>query len=188
MFGKKKNSVMEEEIVVEENGRILDEIIVPTKSRKQKRKDKLKAKNETQKEEHQDTVKNHFVWSDIDSNTCTIETSPNKEESSIKTTNIKKNLDDYFLRNNSDLFVNSGKKKHKKKMNAKYKNFYRYNGTKFSTPNDLLSYIDKHPKKLDKIASKMIDDELFFEWLGKHSHQFTESVKEFRQFKKNIKN
>ncbi len=170
----------------------VSECLIETKSNKKKKKISLfKKKDKKIESTDRGQINNEepFVeTNDTKKSSVVIDTQVSEEENNaVEDTNIKKGLDDYFVKNDSELFKSTGRKqKSKKRRRTNLRSYYRYKGKKFQTPTNLLEYLDKHPKKIEKIATLIVDDELFFEWLGKNSHQFIESVKEFRTFKKKI--
>lgn len=207
MFGTRRknreeriNNLLEEEVSVGLKEEIFEDVKVPSKSemkRNRKAQKRQISNAEVLLEVETETAFNeNFIWADneicqlrkneipIKAVVEQIEHQPIKQKESIK-----KELDEYFLKNNSDLFIKEGsKRKFKKLKKRRLRNYYKYRGHKFQTPYEFLEFLDKNPKKLDKIASTVLDDELFFKWLGKNSHQFIESVKDFRTFKKKIEN
>lgn len=207
MFKKKRNAkeiskqnLLEDEIAINLEEPILEEVKVPSKkemkkSRKAKlRQDKKKVVTVDVVEEKQETPIYNIEWADNE--VCQAKKKKKNPEIEIKEEiplplekqgSIKKELDEYFLKNNSELFIKEGKRRKTKKIKrVRLRSYYKYKGHKFLSPLDFMEYLDKNPKKIEKIASDVLDDELFFKWLGKNSHQFIESVKDFRSFKKKI--
>lgn len=208
--------VYEDEISVEIIDPLYDEIKVPSKREMKKdrkiknkqvkkekpqklvpvKKQKTRDKPEKKIEEEDEEIKPIFNFEWTDNEVCQLKQKKLEEKKSkpkevevpiIPQESIKKDLDEYFLKNNSDLFIKkSSKTKVKKGKKARLRSYYKYKGNEFHSPSELLEFLDKNPKKLEKIASVIVDDELFFKWLGKNSHQFMESVKDFRTFKKKI--
>lgn len=208
--------IYEDEISVEIIDPLYDEIKVPSKREMKKdrkiknkqlkkekpiseapiKKRKTRGKSEEKIKEKNEVVEPVFNFEWADNEVCQLKQMKLEEkkvipkeveEPKIPQESIKKELDEYFLKNNSDLFIKEGsKKKAKKSKRARLRSYYKYKGNQFHSPSELLEFLDKNPKKLEKIAATIVDDELFFKWLGKNSHQFIESVKDFRTFKKKI--
>lgn len=132
---------------------------------------------------------NSIIWADVCDDVDEVE-EPQVDNVLLKgtTMNVKKDLDEYFVRN-SDELKNSIKKKNKKSKKSrtsKFNNYYEYKNVKFHTPSELLEYIERNPKNAEKVSSYVLEDDFFFTWLGQNSYHFMESIKEFRLFKKNI--
>lgn len=207
----KINSLLEE-IEINATEPIYDEVKVPSRKEVRKsKKTKLKQEKKLEKKQskkskvivedktnivEEKVTKPHYNIEWADNEVCQARKKqkiPKVEETVDiplpleKQGSIKKELDEYFLKNNSDLFIKEGKKRKAKKVKkGKLRSYYKYNNKRFQMPSDLLEYLDKNPNKIEKVASTVLDDELFFKWLGKNSHQFIESVRDFRTFKKKI--
>lgn len=126
----------------------------------------------------------HFTWADA---YCEVEEKPDlMEEDSLVNVNTKKDLNEYFIKNKQEILVTQKKTKKKKKKQAKLTKHYMYGKTTFRTPQELIEYIEKNPKKLPQLAQTVLDDEIFYNWLGIQTYQFVESVKKFREFKKTM--
>lgn len=132
----------------------------------------------------------HVIWADVDEEEELGNDSMEVENILLKDTKVKvrKDLDEYFVRNSDELKSEKKSKKvlKKKSQSTKFKKYYQYKKYRFETPSELIEYMEKYPKMREKMANYVLEDDAFFTWLGQNSYHFIESVKEFRTFKKNI--
>ena len=202
---QKKQVIVEETVVYNFEWYDVDSCDIPKKeSRRTKKKQSIISEKETdvkenitenlntdtKDEETNDEISDEITAVDSDESTGDLEIVESDDQKNP--TIVKKELHEYFLQSKEE--QEKLKRKPPKKPQKSKNKFigtdlsFRYKGKKFQKPEDFIKYLDAHYLDLEEIAFDLLNDKLFFTWIGKRSGLFPQSLKEFTKIKEKIEN